>query len=68
MNLPLMLRAIRMVLGWRLRGQAWPHPFVARDTRAPIYPVTVLSQAEREALRPLCGPHPTVRADGSAIQ
>lgn len=68
MNLPLMLRAIRMVLGWRLRGQAWPHPFVARDTRAPIYPVTVLSQAEREALRPLCGPHPTVRADGTAAQ
>ena len=59
MNLPLMLRAIRMVLGWRLRGRVWPHPFFAHDTRAPIYPVTVLSPAEREALRPLCGPHPT---------
>jgi hypothetical protein len=68
MNLPLMLRAIRMVLGWRLRGQAWPHPFVARDTRAPIYQVTVLSQAERAALRPLCGPHPTARADGATAQ
>lgn len=58
----LLLRAIRMVLGWRLWGRTWPHPFFRRDTRAPIYPVTVLSPAEREALRPLCGPHPTKRA------
>ena len=58
----LLLRAIRMVLGWRLWGGTWPHPFFRRDTRAPIYPVTVLSPAEREALRPLCGPHPTRRA------
>ena len=29
-----------LVLGWRLRGRAWPHPFFRRDTRAPIYPVT----------------------------
>jgi len=64
----LLLRAIRMVLGWRLRGQAWPNPFFARDTRAPIYPLTVLSPAEREALRPLCGPHPTKHADGTAAQ
>jgi hypothetical protein len=68
MSLPLMLRAVRMVLGWRLRGRAWPNPFFRRDTRAPIYPVTVLSQAERAALRPLCGPHPAVRADGPAAQ
>lgn len=67
-SLRLMLRAIRMVLGWRLRGRAWPNPFFRRDTRAPIYPVTVLSQAEREALRPLCGPHPTVPADGPTAQ
>ena len=51
-----MARAIRMVLGWRLRGRTWPHPFFARETGAPIYPVTVLSQPQREALRPLCGP------------
>jgi hypothetical protein len=68
MNLSLMLRAIRMVLGWRLRGRAWPNPFLARETRVPIYPVTVLSPAQREALRPLCGPHPTMRADGSTAQ
>jgi hypothetical protein len=68
MNFWLMLRAIRMVLGWRLRGRAWPHPFFRRDTRAPIYPVTVLSRSEREALRRFCGPHPTARANGTAAQ
>jgi hypothetical protein len=68
MNLSLLLRAIRMMLGWRLRGRAWPHPFFRRDTRAPIYPVTVLSQSERDALRPFCGPRPTARADGMAAQ
>jgi hypothetical protein len=55
-KLSLMLRTFRMVLGWRLRGQTWPHPYFARDTRAPIYPLTVLSHPQREALRPLCGP------------
>jgi hypothetical protein len=59
MSLSLLARAIRMVLGWRLRGLTWPHPFFARETRAPIYPVAVLSPPPREALRPLCGPHPT---------
>lgn len=68
MSLSLMLGAIRMVLGWRLRGRAWPHPFFRRDTRAPIYPVIVLSQSERDALRRFCGPHPTARSDGTASQ
>jgi hypothetical protein len=27
MGVLLMARAARMVVGWRLRGQAWPHPF-----------------------------------------
>jgi hypothetical protein len=58
-NLPLLLRAIRKVLGWRLRGATWPHPFFRRDARAPTYPLTVLTHSEREALRPYCGPHPT---------
>jgi hypothetical protein len=57
--LRLIVRAIRMVLGWRLRGKSWPHPYFDRATRAPNRPVTVLSRAERDALRPLCGPHPT---------
>jgi hypothetical protein len=68
MNFTLMLRAIRMVLGWRLRGRAWPHPFLRRDTRAPVYPVTVLSQSERDALRRFCGPHPTADVNETAAQ
>jgi hypothetical protein len=67
MSLSLMLRAVRMVLGWRLRGQAWPNPFFRRDTRAPVYPLTVLAPSEREALRRFCGPHPTGRADGRPV-
>jgi hypothetical protein len=45
---------IRKVLGWKLHGQTWPHPFFDRAARAPRYPVAVLSRDEREALRPLC--------------
>ena len=56
-NISLYARAIWMVLGWRLSGQVWPHPFYERATGAPSRPLTVLSPAEREALRPLCGPH-----------
>ena len=62
-NLTLLLRAITKVLGWRLRGRAWPHPFFDRQTRAPRYPAVVLSPAERDALRPWCGPHPTRHAE-----
>jgi hypothetical protein len=54
----LVLRAVRLVLGWRLRGQTWPHPFFHRATRAPRHPLATLSLNEREALRPLCGPRP----------
>lgn len=64
LNLALIARAIGKVLGWRLRGKAWPHPFFARETGDPIFPLTVLSQQQREALRPLCGPHPTAPAAG----
>ena len=56
LNLPLMARAIRMMLGWRLGGRTWPHPFFDEATRATKYEVLVLLQEEREALRPLCGP------------
>jgi hypothetical protein len=61
LNLSVLLRAVVRVLGWRLAGRAWPHPFFARDTRAPIYPVTVISKERREALRAYCGPNSTAR-------
>jgi hypothetical protein len=62
LNLSLLVRAIGRVLAWRFGGRTWPHPFFARETRAPIYPLTVVSQEKREALRAFCGPHPTARA------
>ena len=55
-RLSLHLRVLRLVIGWRLTGKAWPHPFFDRTTGAPKYPVKVVSKAERDALRPLCGP------------
>ncbi len=55
-------RALRLVLGWRLRGEGWPHPFFDRATKKASRPITVLSTAEREALRPLCGPLATTIA------
>lgn len=58
----LLLGVIAKVLGWRLFGKVWPHPFFTRDGARPIYPVEVLSQEAREALRPYCGPHPTATA------
>ena|SRR5579859_1026169 len=61
-KLSLLLRAISKVLGWRFGGKTWPHPFFARDTRAPVYPLTVISHERRETLRALCGPHPTAQA------
>ena len=57
-NLPVLLRAITKVLGWRLRGRAWPNPFFQPKTREPAYPIAVLAEARREVLRPLCGPKP----------
>ncbi len=65
-KLSLMLRALGKVFGWRLRGQAWPHPFFRRETGAPAYPIKVLSKEEREALRPLCGPHPTAASSATS--
>jgi hypothetical protein len=62
LNLSLLLRAIGRVLGWRLGGKTWPHPFFAQDTRAPIYPLTVVAHERREALRAFCGPRPTAQA------
>jgi hypothetical protein len=49
---------VAKILGWKLRGKTWPHPFFDRATRAPVYPVAVISREERDALRRLCGPSP----------
>jgi hypothetical protein len=57
-NLRLLLRAVRLVVGWRLFGRTWPHPFFARANGAPLPPLEILTTAQREALRPLCGPRP----------
>jgi hypothetical protein len=54
-------RMIGKLLGWKLRGATWPHPFFDRTTRAPKYAVTTLTPAERDALRPLCGPNAAPR-------
>lgn len=37
------LRSIRKILGWKLRGRVWPHPFFDRRTKKPTRPLTVLS-------------------------
>ncbi|AKU98165.1 hypothetical protein AKJ09_04829 [Labilithrix luteola] len=50
---------IRLLLGWRLGGKAWPHPFYDRASGKPTHALVTLPRSEREALRPLCGPHPT---------
>ena len=60
-GLPLMLHVVPKVIGWRLSGMAWPHPFFERGSRAPLYPLTVLSEEQRQALRPLCGPRPAAQ-------
>ena len=58
MDVLLVARILRKVLGWKIGGKTWPHPFFDRASEQPKYPVTVLSRAERDALRPLCGPRP----------
>lgn len=61
-DLPMIAHALRLMLGWKLRGKTWPHPFFERATRAPRYRVTTLSANDREALRAKCGPNPTAPA------
>ena len=58
----MILHTVRLLLGWKLGGKTWPHPFFERATAAPRPPVTILSQAEREALRARCGPTPSAPA------
>lgn len=58
----LYLHSARLLLGWKLRRTAWPHPFFERATGQPSHPVTTLSPEERAALRPKCGPNPAPAA------
>jgi len=61
-QLRLIAHTLRLMLGWKLRGHTWPHPFFDHITRTPSRPVTTLSPDEREALRAMCGPSPRVPA------
>ncbi len=56
LNLRFIGRVVRKLLFWKLRGRGWPHPYFDRATGRPSRPLTILSRAEREALRPSCGP------------
>ncbi len=62
LHLGMLAHTVRLLLGWKLGGKAWPHPFFDRATRAPSHPVTTLSPGERQALRAKCGPTPSVSA------
>jgi hypothetical protein len=64
----LIAHALPLMLGWKLRGKAWPHPFFDRATQAPSHRVIILSPEEREALRARCGPNPTVLGQVSSQQ
>lgn len=44
-------RTVAQILGWKLRGKSWPHPFFVRETGLPIREPRVLTTSEREALR-----------------
>ncbi len=50
-ELRLAARAFRMIIGWRLGRKAWPNPFFDQKTGLPNRPLTILSPAERDALR-----------------
>ena len=62
LKLSLFLGTLGKIFGWRFGGKVWPHPFFTRGNDVPVYPVNVLTREERDALRPYCGPHPTVPA------
>ena len=57
-NPRLFLRVIRMVIGWRIRGQTWLQPFCDRATRHPLLPATT---PRINSARPpsACGPRPS---------
>jgi uncharacterized protein DUF6151 len=62
LNVKLLAHVLRCLATWKLRGDAWPHPFFDRVSGNPSRPVKILAREERDALRPLCGPHPSAPA------
>ena len=52
------VHVLAKVLGWKFAGKSWPHPYFDKATRLPKFPVAILQQSEREALRAKCGPNP----------
>ncbi len=50
-NLRFLGHTIVTILGWKLRGRSWPHPYFERSTGEPRFPVQVLTREEREAAR-----------------
>ncbi|HKO89664.1 MAG TPA: DUF6151 family protein [Polyangiaceae bacterium] len=60
--LKMILNTLRLVLGWKLRGATWPHPFFGRETAKAQLPLTILSRDECQALRARCGPTPGAAA------
>lgn len=59
-----LIRVGALLLGWKLSGKAWPHPFFDRATGRPSCPITTLSTTERDALRSKCGPRAPNPASG----
>jgi hypothetical protein len=46
-----LVRTARLLIGWKLTGKAWPSPFFDARTKDPISTPTILTLAERQALR-----------------
>ncbi len=55
LDVPFLGRTLLLVARWKIAGKTQPHPFFDAKGAA-RYPITVLSPADRDALRPRCGP------------
>lgn len=55
MDYRFLARTARTILGWKLRGRAWPHPYFERSSGEPRFAVRVLSREERAAARQAAG-------------
>lgn len=62
-SLGLVARTAWRILGWKLGGKTWPHPYFEPGALEPRYPVTILTRVERETARSRSGPQPGHRAD-----